>query len=351
MEDILPKKPEEKKPERDAFSGTFDSRHILDFKRFLKVLATSVNLKEIHAVATVAKSLGLFRKSFSLQDTADLASLLPLDSPPPQTIPAEIERKFRITMHRLEELSKMPEIQATLHLLHVMKLIDAHNPKEALTRTSLLLEKIKDINRRTLDPINSRVYYFYALACELTGQLQTRRGEFFAAYRVACLRLDQLTQAIVLNVLLRSYISANEYEPARNLVAKTTFPEAVPNSQLARHLYYNGRIKAVQLEYSEAESRLSQALRKAPQASAKGFRLQVIKLRTIVELLMGEIPERTVFSQPDMRKELFPYFLIVQSARAGDLKAFGEVLDKYAEVFIADKNYTLIQRYRTGNTD
>ncbi len=212
-------------------------------------------------------------------------------------------------------------------------------------RTTALLGKIKDINRRTLDPINSRVYYFHALACELTGQLQTRRGEFYAAYRVACLRMDQLTQATILNVLLRSYINSNEYEPARNLVAKTTFPETAPNSQLARYLYYNGKIKAVQLEYSESENRLRLAQRKAPQSSAKGFRLQVIKLETIVELLMGEIPERTVFSQSDLRRELFPYFLITQSVRAGNLKAFGEVLDKYAEVFIADKNYSLIQRY------
>ena len=178
----------------------------------------------------------------------------------------------------------------------------------------------------------------------MTSQLQARRGEFYAAYRVSCLRLDQLTQATILNILLRSYINTNEYEQARNLVAKTSFPETAPNSQLARYLYYNGRIKAVQLEYSESENRLRQALRKAPQASAKGFRLQITKLETIVELLTGEIPERTVFSQNELRKDLFPYFLITQSVRAGDLKAFGEVLDKYAELFIADKNYSLIQR-------
>ena len=199
----------------------------------------------------------------------------------------------------------------------------------------MLIDAIKDINRRTLDSINARVYYFHGLACELTGQIQSKRGEFYAAYRAACLRMDQITQATILNILLRSYISVNEYESARNLVAKTSFPESASNSQFARYLYYNAKIKAVQLEYSEAENRLIQALRKAPQSSAKGFRLQVIKLKTIVELLTGAIPERTVFSQNELRKELMPYFLITQSVRAGNLKSFGEVVDKYADLFIS----------------
>ena len=301
-------------------------------------------MKDIHAVANILKSLGVFRKGLTLEEAGQLTTLLPLEGNPPQTIPPEIETKYKITMHRLQDLSKMPEIQAVLHLLYIMKLVDSKNGKALLEHTTKLIERIKDINRRTLDPINSRAYYFHSMACEMTGQLQYRRAEFFAAYRVACLRLDQLSQATILNILLRSYINMNEYEPARNLVAKTTFPESVSNSQFARYLYYNGKIKAVQLEYSEAENRLVQALRKAPQKSAKGFRLQVIKLRTIVELLTGAIPERTIFSQSDVRKELFPYLLITQSVRAGNLKSFGEVLDKYADLFIADRNYSLIQR-------
>jgi len=58
-----------------------------------------------------------------------------------------------------------------------------------------------------------------------------------------------------------------------------------------------GRIKAVQLEYSESQARLIQALRKAPEIGAKAFRIQVQKLQVIVELLMGEIPNRQIFSQ------------------------------------------------------
>ena len=278
MEDVKEVKPEVKTEknvkEKNPYTGKklFD---LIDFKKFLKILARSINFKDIHAVTNVLKSMGVFRKEFKLEDTEQLIGLLPLDGNPPQSIPPEIEAKYKITMHRLEDLSKMPEVQAVLHLVYIMKLIDTKRMADALDHTTKLVLHIKDINRRTLDPINSRVYYFHALACELNNKLQYRRAEFFAAYRIASLRLDQLSQATLLNILIRSYINMNEYEPARNLINKTKFPENAPNGQFARHLYYNGRIKAVQLEYSEAENDLSQALGKAPQKTAKGFRLQI----------------------------------------------------------------------------
>jgi len=46
------------------------------------------------------------------------------------------------------------------------------------------------------------------------------------------------------------------YEQARNFMVKTSFPESASNNQYARYLYYQGRIKAVQLEYSEAQASL-----------------------------------------------------------------------------------------------
>jgi hypothetical protein len=40
--------------------------------------------------------------------------------------------------------------------------------------------------------------------------------------------------------------------------------------------YYIGRIKSIQLDYTEALRNLQQALRKAPQSSATGFRITVV---------------------------------------------------------------------------
>ena len=88
---------------------------------------------------------------------------------------------------------------------------------------------------------------------------------------------------------------------------KETFPEQVSNSEWARYLYYLGRIKAIQLDYSEAHKHLVQSMRKAP-SSAIGFRHTVHKLSTTVQLLLGNIPERHLFLQPANKEALAPYF-------------------------------------------
>jgi 26S proteasome regulatory subunit N3 len=107
-----------------------------------------------------------------------------------------------------------------------------------------------------------------------------------------------------------------------------------------------GRIKAVQLEYAEAQVRLNQALRKGPEVGAKGFRTQIQKLLIIVELLMGEIPKRDIFSQADFKKTLAPYYQVVTCVKQGDMKAFHDLIAKHKTVFQTDKNLTLILRLR-----
>ena len=91
------------------------------------------------------------------------------------------------------------------------------------------------------------------------------------------------------------------------MVEKATFPESASNSEQARYLYYYGRIKAIQLEYTEALDYLVKSLRKAP-SSAIGFRQTVEKLRVTVELLLGNIPERQLFLQQANKEALAPYF-------------------------------------------
>jgi 26S proteasome regulatory subunit N3 len=70
------------------------------------------------------------------------------------------------------------------------------------------------------------------------------------------------------------------------LISKSQFPDHKSNNEYCRYLYYTGRIKAVQLEYAESLSRLNQAVRKAPDTTARGFRIEVQKLACIVEMLL-----------------------------------------------------------------
>ncbi len=206
--------------------------------------------------------------------------------------------------------------------------------------------RLKNVNLRTLDHLAAKAMYMIAVVYEKQGKLAEIRPFMFEVYRNCSLKQDNVGQATVMNIILRSYLQQNLYEQARSFLVKTTFPEQASNNQYARYLYYLGRIKAIQLEYSEAQARLIQALRKGPEIGAKAFRLQVIKLQVIVELLMGDIPSRQVFSSPEFKGALVPYYQIVSSVKHGDMDNFKALLFKYQALFSADKNLTLIQRLR-----
>lgn len=118
--------------------------------------------------------------------------------------------------------------------------------------------------------IASRCYFYYARAHELKGSYPMIRGTLNAAYRTAAMRCDEFGQAVLLNLLLRNYLSEHLVAQADLLVSKATFPESAPNNETARYMYYLGRIKAIQLDYSEADQHLFAAIRKAP-ANAIGF--------------------------------------------------------------------------------
>lgn len=189
---------------------------------------------------------------------------------------------------------------------------------------------------------------------------------FLAAQRTAALRHDDDTQASLINRLLRSYLAYSLYDQADKLVSKTTFPVSAGNPQYARYHYYLGRIKTVQLNYSDAHTNLQQAIRRAPPATvAPGFYQAVHKLFVVVELLMGDIPDRSIFRHPVLEKPLKGYFEIVKGAelsrpsashmltffpfpavRTGSLSQFQQTVLKHAALFQADKTHTLITRLR-----
>jgi 26S proteasome regulatory subunit N3 len=180
--------------------------------------------------------------------------------------------------------------------------------EESLKTVEYALARCQQFNRRTLDSIQAKVFTYYATIHEqYSKDLPAIRTVLLAAHRTACLRYDEIGQATLVNLLLRNYLDENLYEQAYKFVNKTVFPESVSNNQFVRYLYYVGKIQAVQLEYTEAYTKLMQSIRKAPQNTAVGFRRTVYKLAIIVQLLMGEVPERNVFNQDDLRKALAPY--------------------------------------------
>jgi len=165
--------------------------------------------------------------------------------------------------------------------------------------------------------------------------------------RTATLRKDQDIQAAVTTLLLRNYLSTSHVTQADLLISHTKFPPAAANNQIARYLYYLGRIRAIQLSYTEAHEHLIGATRKAPTSyKASGFYQASTKLLIVVELLIGDIPDRATFRQPSLETALHPYLQLVQAVSAGDVIGFQNLVQRYNSTFRKDNTYTLILRLR-----
>lgn len=325
--------------------------------RNIGILEKAVNAKELRLLARVLRATGGLRsrlntcilssfvhvyvpESYKYRNSI-LKALSRAPSPMEQTTPSSVR-----TQAMGPALLNMLELSVYFHLLAVIVLLDSKALDDALVISRQLVSFLAEHNRRTLDELNARAYFYYARCVELNGNLSSIRSELLGAYRTATLQHDSASQAVLLNLLLRNYIMYNLYDQADKLLSRAPFPETRSNNQLARHMYYTGRVKAIQLDYSEALWNLQQALRKAPQNSALGFRVSTQKLMIIVQLLTGEIPERAVFRQQNMQQALRPYLELTKAVREGDLSKFKQVTEFAAAVFEKDQSSSLIMRLR-----
>jgi len=256
---------------------------------------------------------------------------------------AEVERKEAELL-----AAEVAEVDVYIQLLVALYAYDHGHKDVSVSLLSTLFKQLAAFNRRSLDPLSAKIYSFYALATEQEGNQAEIRNQLLLAHRTACLQHNEPGQAALSVCILRSYLSAHLYSQADTFRLKSTFPEQRSNAQTARYCYYIGRIQAVQLHYSDAFASLTQALRKAPQKAAVGFRQVCTKLLILVQLLMGDIPERSLFSPRDLRRSLAPYLALTQAVRVGDLATFGQVTSRHKEVFDRDGLESLIVRLRAN---
>ncbi|GAA5841491.1 hypothetical protein JCM5353_003405 [Sporobolomyces roseus] len=262
----------------------------------------------------------------------------------------EMIKKKKLEEELKEIGDKLPEADGFISLLVLIKLLDQGEYEKGKQFSTELIEKFSALNRRTLDQLMSKIYFYWVRLHELSGDdTAALRPTLLAAQRTASLRHDDDLQATLLPLLLRNYLDHGLYEQADRLVSKTSFPEGTAqNSQLARWYYYVGRIRAIQLDYSAANASLLQSIRRAPSdlKAAPGFFQHAYKLSVVVELLMGEIPERRIFREEVLKKSLKPYMEIAQAVRIGSIQAFNAALSTHSQLFTSDRLLTLITRLR-----
>jgi len=131
------------------------------------------------------------------------------------------------------------------------------------------------------------------------------------------------------------------------LPAKLSFLEQkASTNEGARYYFYLGKINAIQLSYTAASVNLQKAIRKGPRDTAKGFRSIATKFLIVVQLLLGEIPERSIFRTQGIAQSLVPYLKITQAVRSGSVGQFQQVLADHSNVFKKDNTFLLVQRLR-----
>jgi 26S proteasome regulatory subunit N3 len=273
----------------------------------------------------------------------------------PASSDMEVDTEVKARNGKKEPKEIIPEIDVFLGILIQIYHLDNKINQQGAVFSSHLAERIHTLNRRTLDSLSARVYFYYSLFCEQLAPLPPSpsspvvsiRPALLAALRTAVLRKDIETQSTVIVLLLRNYLSTSHITQADLLISHTKFPENASNTQVARYLYYLGCIRAIQLRYTEAHEHLTAATRKAPSSpSAAGFSQTATKLLLVVELLMGDIPDRATFRIASLERALQPYLYLVQAVRVGLLAEFENVTRQYSDAFRRDGTYTLILRLR-----
>uniref|UniRef100_A0A673YCE9 26S proteasome non-ATPase regulatory subunit 3 n=3 Tax=Salmo trutta TaxID=8032 RepID=A0A673YCE9_SALTR len=360
QKDAGPEPQDVEMPEEDSATAEkkpkeLDTLTLEDIKEHVKQIEKAVSGKEPRFVLRALRALpstsrrlnpNVLHKAVSGFYTSNAAGKEFLLSFLEEPMDTEGDIQFRPRTGKAAATPLIPEAEAYLQLLLLVYLTDNKRYTEAQKVSDELLQKIGPQNRRALDLVAAKCYYYHSRVYEFLNQLDTVRSFLHTRLRTATLRHDADGQATLLNLLLRNYLQYNLYDQAEKLVSKSVFPELANNNEWARYLYYTGRIKAIQLEYTEARRTLTNALRKAPQHTAVGFKQTVHKLLIVVELLLGEIPDRLQFRQAPLKRSLAPYFLLTQAVRTGNLAKFNQALDQFGEKFQADGTYTLIIRLR-----
>jgi 26S proteasome regulatory subunit N3 len=131
-------------------------------------------------------------------------------------------------------------VEIFIGLLSVIFYLDSKEHTKGKQLSLELIEKSKALNRRTLDPLLSRLFFYFAQFHSCLGDSQAIQAFVIQSHRTATLRQDHDTQATLTNIILKNYLETDSIDQADKFVSKTVFPESAGNNQLARYMYYLG---------------------------------------------------------------------------------------------------------------
>ena len=150
----------------------------------------------------------------------------------------------------------------------------------------------------------------------------------------------------IINNLFKIYFKMSNLRMIPSLlrtVASKGFPslDSFPISHLVTYKFYLGRLELLQGNYPAADQSLSFAFERCTVRSPVNKRLCLLFL-VPVRLMLGKLPRREL-----LRKYQLPlYQALTDVIRAGDIRAFTELVERHQDVFISRGTFILINKLR-----
>jgi len=222
-----------------------------------------------------------------------------------------------------------PQISTPIALLFPSK--TPHNPPQSPLRASPTPQH----NMTDIETTTPTVDIRSSLLQKLSHSQQTLNYQLIGKYSLQ---------------LIRFYVRNSHYNLAQVFITNNTFPQndQVDSQTYDFYMYYVALVAAIQLKYAESLSCLELIVRIGKNnEDITPFHLHVYRLYIIVSLLMGNIPDRTIFNIPLIATNLQPSYLsLTRAVRLGDLVLYNEIVtnDETIKQFVEDNTYNLILR-------
>jgi len=347
MEDIeMTIEGQEKDKPQDKLSGIY-----LDFMRTLMTIAKNVTLKDLKTLDINYRLVNKYRREFLEDDFVYLNNtfIKPKYNFSSFSKESPKESNFIIGQNTIEKCQQSHEIYGFIFMVLLTKLIDYKNYKEALDADKNLISFFKTNGSLTINTLKAKAYYYLSLVTEKLNIQDEIINELQQAYRTACIEMDFISQVTLINCIIRYYLNNKNIEMARSFISKTKFTENISTYEDSRYLFYIGKIEAIQMNYSESYTHLSNSFRKAPEKTGDGFKNLVNKYLILVQLLMGEIPDIKSLMKSNRVvdfEEFQPYLLMLKIVRQGNLDEFKKGISVFEQKFKKDGTLNLVQRIR-----
>ena len=347
MEDIeMTIEGQEKDKPQDKLSGIY-----LDFMRTLMTIAKNVTLKDLKTLDINYRLVNKYRREFLEDDFVYLNNtfIKPKYNFSSFSKESPKESNFIIGQNTIEKCQQSHEIYGFIFMVLLTKLIDYKNYKEALDADKNLISFFKTNGSLTINTLKAKAYYYLSLVTEKLNIQDEIINELQQAYRTACIEMDFISQVTLINCIIRYYLNNKNIEMARSFISKTKFTENISTYEDSRYLFYIGKIEAIQMNYSESYTHLSNSFRKAPEKTGEGFKNLVNKYLILVQLLMGEIPDIKSLMKSNRVvdfEEFQPYLLMLKIVRQGNLDEFKKGISGFEQKFKKDGTLNLVQRIR-----